>query len=140
MDPLSISASIIAVLGATIKVLELCKAYSETVNNASKELLRIIEEVESLRSVLTTLQQLAEKAESKDAVAESRLPTLKVLSDPDKGELVKCRSELEALIQNLNPPSLNGQAPSKRKAVMRALGWPLKEKETRTTLEKIERF
>lgn len=140
MDPLSITAGIIAVLGVTLKVLDICYEYNNSFKNASKDLSKVIEEIISLRTVLETLQQLARKVENADPTAVSRLPSLRLLSEPQDGPLVKCLAVLEALKQKLNPPSLNGQAKSKRKALMDALSWPLKEEDTKTTLENIGRF
>lgn len=140
MDPLSITASIITVLEVTSKVLSICYEYKLAISNASKNSSRVIEEVVSLRNVLETLAQLAEKVESADSTAETRLPALKLLSEPREGPLAKCLAELEALKQELAPLNLNGQPRPKRKALIGTLGWPLKEKDTIKSLQNIERF
>lgn len=140
MDPLSITASIITVLEITSKVLSICYEYRLAIRNASNKSSRVIEEVISLRNVLETLAQLAEKVESADSAAETRLPALKLLSEPREGPLSKCLAELGALKQKLAPSSLSGQPRPKRKALIESLGWPLKEKDTIKSLENIERF
>jgi hypothetical protein len=140
MEPLSVTASIIAVLQVTSKIISICYDYTSAVKNSSSELSRVIEEIKDLRNVLETLEQLARKAESSDPAAGVQLPALQLLSEPEGGPLAKCLAELEALKQKLTPQSLNGQAKSKRKALLEALGWPLKEKETEKILRNIERF
>jgi hypothetical protein len=141
MDPLSVTASIIAVLQATNAVVSVCYDYSSAVKGSSWELPRVIEEVKSLRGVLETLEPLARKAESgADPINKTRLPTLKLLCEPEKGQLAECLKELKTLKEKLAPPSWSGQEGSKRSALIQALRWPLKEGDTKKTLENIGRF
>jgi hypothetical protein len=120
MDPLSVTASIITVLQAANAVVSICYDYSCAVKNASWELPRIIDEVKSLRNLLETLQQLATRAESADPAAKSRLPTLKLLCEPE-GPLPICLTKLEALGRKLTPPGWIGGLGSKRRALIQAL-------------------
>ncbi|KAI9766559.1 MAG: hypothetical protein M1839_004886 [Geoglossum umbratile] len=140
MDPLSITASIITVLHATIAVISICYDYSTAIKNSSWELPRLIEEVKSLRNIFETLERLAKKSESSDPATDSQLPTLTLLCEPDVGPLAMCLMELEALEKKLSPPSWSGQARSKRRALVQAFGWPLKERDTKKILENIGRF
>jgi len=139
MDPLSITLSIIAVLQAANAVISVCYDYSCAMKNSSWELPRVIEEVKDLRNVLETLEQLANKAENADPAAEGQLPTLKLLCNPE-GLLAMCLRELQALKEKLDPPDWSGQVGSKRRAFIQALSWPLKEGDTKNTLEKIGRL
>lgn len=139
MDPLSITASIIAVLQATNAVVSVCYDYSCAMKSSSWELPRVIEEVKDLRNVLETLEQLAKKAENADLAAKGRLPTLKLLCNPE-GLLAMCLRELQELKEKLVPPDWSGQVGSKRRAFIQALSWPLKEGDTKKTLEKIGRL
>lgn len=138
MDPLRITTRIIAVILITNKVISICYSYSSTVKNALWELPRVINEISSLRNVLEILVQLAMKAENADSVAETRLPALKLLAEPQEGPLIKCLADLEALKQKLASP--DGQEKSKRKNLIGALVWPLNEKDTQKLLVNIERF
>jgi hypothetical protein len=137
MDPLSITASIIAILQITNAVVSICYDYSSATRNSSQEL--VIEEVKSLRNILENLEQLAKRAEVGDPTAEQRLPALKLLCEPG-GPMVKSLLELGRLQKKLTPPDWVGQDRSTRKAIVLALGWPLKEGDTNKTLEKIGRF
>ena len=140
MDPLSITASIVALIGATQKVLSICKNYAAAVKGADWELTRIIEEVESLRGVLQGLERLAKQAKDADPAAMSQLPQLICLCDPKTGTLASCLSELESLEQKLIPPGGTGQSDSKLRKLIQALGWPLKKAFVKETLENLERF
>ena len=140
MDPLSITTSIIAVLQATNAVISVCYDYSTAVKDSSWELPRVTEEVKSLRNVLEALEQLAKKAESADQSAKTQLPTLRLLCEPDVGPLVMCLAEMEALEKKLTPPSWSGRVGSKRRALVQALSWPLREGDTKKILENIGRF
>lgn len=138
MDPLSITASIIAVLQATDAVIHVCNDYRSAVKNSSWELPRVIDEVTSLRGLLEALARLAKEAESADPATESRLPTLEPLCGP-VGPLATCLGELKALEKKLALPTASGHAKSKRNALVAALVWPLKKEDTRRALENIER-
>ena len=140
MDPLSITASVITVLQAAEAVIAVCYDYRSAVKDSSWEVPRVLEEVRALRSVLLTLEELADKAETSSSDAKSRLPAFKSLCDPDTGVLVECRTELNNLNTKLTPPEWVGPAGSKRRGLVQALSWPLKKGETEKVLASIERF
>ena len=95
-----------------------------------------------LHNILESLEQLAKKAESTGSVAGTWLPTLKLLGDNvgQGAPLTNCLLELERLKRKLCPPSWSGRDGSKRRAFVQAVTWPLKEVDTRQTLESIGRF
>lgn len=133
MDPLSITASIIAVLDVASKIILTCYKYGFAFRNASKVLSRIFEEVKSIRDVLEMLQPLGIKVESAHSSAQTRLPTLK------KEPLDMCLEELKALEQMLTIPSLNEQPGPARKALIQTLCLTLKEKDIEKNLAAIGR-
>jgi hypothetical protein len=139
MDPLSVTASIIAVLQATNTVISICYDYSSAIKNSPWELTRVTEETKNLRSVLETLEQLSKKAESADPTAKSQLPALRLLCESDTSPLAACLLELEALEKKLAPPNWSRQSGSKKRALVQALGWPLREGDTKKILGNIER-
>ncbi|KAJ8108074.1 hypothetical protein ONZ43_g6538 [Nemania bipapillata] len=144
MDPLSISASIIAVLQATNSVISICYDYRAAAKNSSWELPRVIELVKSLRHVLETLEGLASGAKGTDPDAVPRLQTLQQLCRPNTGNegglLALCMKELNILQKKLAPLGWAGPVGSKRVALVQALKWPLKESDTKKSLESIGRF
>jgi hypothetical protein len=138
MDPLSIAASIIAVLQAANAVVTVCACYK----GASK----VVDELRSLRDVLEALAPLAAQAECADAepAVKSRLPTLKVLCQPEpeipEGMLARCLEELKALEKRLAPPDWSNRLGRRGQALVQALCWPLKDGDTRKLLDKLGRF
>ncbi|KAI0453833.1 hypothetical protein F5B21DRAFT_269167 [Xylaria acuta] len=108
MDPLSISASIIAVLQATNSVISFCYDYHAAARNSSWELPRVIELVKSFRNVLEILESLASGMEGTDPDAVSRLQTLQLLCRPETGNegglLAMCLEELNSFQKKLAPP------------------------------------
>jgi len=140
MDPLSITASIIAVLQATSAVVSICYDYKSAIEGSSWELLKIIDEVRSLRNVLESLEQLARQAGSTRAEAESRLPSLRLLCKPGTGLLAKCLAELTGLDRKLRPPGWSGPAGSRRRALIQASGWPMKKGAVEKALVNIGRL
>lgn len=64
MDPLSISASIIALLQATSALISVCYDFRACIKNAPWSLTRVIDEVKSLRNILETLDRLTDSIEN----------------------------------------------------------------------------
>jgi hypothetical protein len=129
MDPLSVTASLIAVLQISGALVSTLYEYRKCVNNASKAAARIIEELNSLCHVFESLLRAVESEESAEV---SRLSTMAQLSGPN-GELAKCRGELERLSAKLEPES-------GWRAMRKALIWPLNEGEVNKTLESLQRI
>ena len=142
MDPLSITASIVAVLQATNAVISVCYDYSAALKGAPWELSKVADELKGLRDVLESLATLANTAANADSTAQSRLPTLEQVCDSktDSGPLASCLSEIDRIYTKLIPPSWSGKDGSKRQALIKALGWPLKAKDTQKALENISKF
>jgi hypothetical protein len=142
-DPLSIAASIIAVLQATGKVIAICYDYKACATDSSWELSRIIDEIKGLRNVLETLEKLASEIDVARPGAKARLPTLQLLCGPKDGEsglLDLCLEELTKLKDKLAPPKWLGPQGSKRQALGQALRWPMNRGDTIKMLETIGRF
>lgn len=138
-EALGLTASIITVLQITNSVISLCCNYGAALHGTSWEASQVRKEMESLRDVLQTLEPLATEAELSNAAAETRLSALFQICKPD-GLLAHCLSEVKCLDERLKPPGWSDGLGPKRKALIQALRWPLKEAETRKTLENIQRF
>jgi len=93
MDPLSITASIIATIQLTGKVTSILWGLRSAVQGAKGDIARIIGDVNSLRTILEALVNLVETV---DREAPSFLSTWRILSAPD-GPIQKCQAELKAL-------------------------------------------
>ena len=132
MDPLSVTASIIAVIQLAQKVLSICYDFRRWIKSVPKELQQITSEVISLRDVLECLMKLADSVETAGSNGSSQLSSLKLLVAPD-GSLSKCLAELAALERKLTP--IVGM-----KAIGKALDWTLKEGEVKDTLDRIGRI
>jgi hypothetical protein len=95
MDPLSVSAGIIAVVQATNSVISFCFDFYSAVKDRPWGLTRLIQETAQLRDVLESLRNVAELAETQAMLetnataAENRLPMLKLLCKPS-GALETC--------------------------------------------------
>lgn len=132
MDPLSLTASVIAVLQISGAVITALYEYRNGVKDASKDAARIIEELISLRNVLESLLRAVEREES--TTESSRLPTFQELLRPN-GELERCRADLESISEKLDAD----KKVSAWKSVKRSLVWPFKEKEIEKLLENVQR-
>ncbi|CCD47337.1 similar to ankyrin repeat domain-containing protein 29 [Botrytis cinerea T4] len=134
MDPLSLSASLIAVLQITGSLISFCYDYRQGVKHASKEIVQISDELNSLRDILDSLLKIAERAESNGF---SQLSTFELLLKDD-GPLFVCKTELEKLRGKLEKGGVGGS--EGWRAVRERLVWPLKEGEVRKTLVVLDRL
>src|ERR1700730_16856874 len=103
MDPLSLTASLIAVLQISGTVISALYEYRTSVKGASNDAARIISELNDLRGVLESLLQAVEKENTVVVFAGdgvSRLATFQSLAKPN-GELERCKADLEAVSTKL---------------------------------------
>lgn len=122
-DPLSISASIVAILQLTGTVVQ----YLNDVNGASEDRQRILTEISSTSGVLFLLKDLAERAGWEDCWSV----TIKSLNVPG-GPLEKFKTMLQLLALKLKP--VEGV-----KKVGKALIWPFQKGEINEILNTMER-
>jgi hypothetical protein len=126
MDPLSVTASAIAVLQISGTIINLCYDYRSRVKNAAKEASRIVNELNGLRSVIDLLFVLLED-ESVKSTQHSALDKLA----QDEGPLTRCITELKALEKKLEPQE-------GWRAAKAAILWPLKESDVKKVLQDID--
>jgi hypothetical protein len=138
MDPLSITASIIAVLQATNAVISLCYDFRAALQHTPWALTRTIEEARDLRNVLETLENLSKALQDDKSRNSKRMPSFQLLCEPE-GPLDTCLRELTHLTSKIIPPSSVERPDSKRRALIRALDWKFKDADAKTSLERIER-
>ena len=129
MDPLSLTAGVIAAIQISSKVIKLCYDYQEVARKASRDANRIVSEVSSLQGNLDQLLKLAADEYQKGS---SRLPSLDELTKPN-GPFTECKTQLEVLLKAL-------EQGAGLKALGKALIRPFKEKEVKRSLESIRAF
>jgi hypothetical protein len=122
-DPLSISASIIAILQLTGTVVQ----YLNDAKGASEDRQRILAEISSISGVLFLLKDLAERAQWEEGWSM----TIKSLNLPG-GPLEKFKMMLQKLTSKLKPAE-------GVKKVGKALIWPFQKGEINEILSTMER-
>jgi hypothetical protein len=128
MDPLSLTASIIAILQLTSTVIN----YLNDVKNASKDQARCATEASNVYCLLTNLKyRLEEEAKSENASWHTAVRLLNVANGP----LDQYRCALEQLQSKVTKASASGL----QKAV-RALVWKFSKDEVDDILSRIERL
>lgn len=145
MDPLSVAASVIAVLQAANAIISVCYDFKAILRDGAPwGLDQVLGEIQDLRSVLESLVRLTEASSEKltssssSIAANQRRPPFELLCEPGRGPLVACARELKAL-DVLITSNFDGRSGSKRRALMQAVGWQIKEKEVRMALERVSR-
>lgn len=129
MDPVSLTASIIAIIQISGTVVSICYDYRNAIKNSAEDAIKIIKEIKSLQDVLERLLQLVERDEAKEY---PRLASLHGLNQLE-GTLTLCRSELSSLKIKL-------EAPHGIKKILKINKLPLTEKEVKTTLDSISQM
>ncbi len=124
MDPLSISASITALLQLTSTVIQ----YMNEVKGTPEDRRRILSELASVNGVLFILQDQADQAKQGDQWSSTFL-SLSVAEGP----LDQFRRALERLSSKLAPPATG------LKKLSRAIVWPFQKEEIKEILGSIER-
>lgn len=130
MDPVSTVANILAIINAANKLVGLCRRFLQVVKDAPGDLRLILVEVSTLRAVLDDLYFLVS--------CNHNTPALEALGrshGPIEG-IRKVVSELEKLL----PPETILATDSKRKAVMTALGWLMKESRAKLLLDELREY
>jgi hypothetical protein len=130
-DPLSITASLIAVAQISGSIISLCYDYRRGIKSARKDVSKILQEVQSLRNVIEQLLQLLDKD---DARGEVYLPSLKNMNVDDDGPFAQYQNDLRRLEDQLRSPV------NKWQRLGDQLLWPLKERDVAKTLESIHRL
>ena len=138
-EGLAVAASVIAVLQITNSVISVCYDYSAAATGTSWELPRLMSELESLRSVLQRLEPLAKQADFSSALTNAKIPIFIELCKPN-GPLPLCCREIESLEAVLKTPDWSAGFGPKRKALVQALRWPLKLKDTEKALKQISKL
>lgn len=122
-DPLSITASIIAVLQLTTTV----TGYLKDAQGGSDERLRLRDEIRNTVCVLEMLKDRAEEAELQDKWAQS----LRSLNSQN-GPLTQFSETLELLVSKLAPKD-------RLRQIVQTLKWPLDKTEFVSVLNSLER-
>jgi len=129
-DPLSITASIVAVLQLATSATQ----YINTVKGGAAERLRLRDE---LRSAVALLEMLKDRAEDGDVdVRETWAGSIRALALPH-GPLDQFREVLERLVKKLVTPGGSGMRGAK--GVVQVLKWPFDKAEVLEALGAIER-
>ena len=127
MDPLSSTASVIAVISLAGSVVKICGGYIQEVKGAKDEIIELQQAITDLANVL---QELELRLRSSNGL---ELPSSQNLEGP----LSKCHSTLAGLEMTISP--------RKRTQVMRRLGiralvWPFNRLEVKRTISDLERY
>jgi len=135
MDPLSITASAIAILGLTEKIIAACKAYVLTVKDAPEDLRIILINLGGLKAVIETLDFLFQSGAD-----PSLTQGVQGLVGPD-GPLEGCKKALTELRDLLPAPVFRSGAKRRRTELSLAqLAWPFKEGKARKIINQIELY
>ncbi|KAI8151173.1 hypothetical protein K4K49_011135 [Colletotrichum sp. SAR 10_70] len=137
MDPLSFTVAAAQLLGAVNSVILIVARYNEEMKKTPRDLLRFVEELRGLRHVLESLESLVLKAKSlkADISTDSNIQALIPLYEP----LTLYLDDIKTLQSKLEMPNLDMKSRRRRSLVI-ALGWPLKEDEGKRELEKMKAF
>jgi len=140
MDPLSIIASVIAVLQAANAVISICYDFKAVMKDIPKTLSWIITEIQELRSVLEMMDQLASRDSTSDSgFSLKQRRSFEIVSEPQTGPLAACLRELKSL-ETLIVGQSGDKKGSKTKALIQVMKWQFGGEEIRLSLQRIDRI
>lgn len=125
-DPLSVTASVIAVVDASTKVALLCSQYYKDVKNAQKDIARLESEITNLKDVSKSVQKLLDGPNGAKLEASQSL----------HGALEESLSQLETLEAKLKPSK---HRKAMKKFGWRALKWPFEGKDVDKAVQDLRR-
>src|SRR4051812_41100353 len=125
VEPLSVAASVVAVIQISDRIVGLCKFYIETVRDCPSDLRVILLETSTLKTIFEGLQFLADCDSGASAIISG-------LSGQD-GPIEGCRKQTSELEKLFPPDCISGPGKSrakkrKVKATLATLAWLFKEK------------
>lgn len=129
-DPLSLTASLIAVTQVTGKIITVCYEYLQAAKSARKEAAKIVLEVQTLRNVFEHVLQLVT---TDNPANDTLLPAL-VSMTTKGGVIAQCLNDLVELNERLQEPR------TKWKMLGNQLSWPLRKAEVDKQVESIHRL
>ena len=135
MDPLSVAGSIVGILTAAAKVIEIVEPYVSSTKDAPKIAVSVHSEVNRVRAVLSSLQSILQNLSS-PSTTPSRASFVQidqlVVTFTD-GVLIF--SELESIVAPLMPPDQKQALPIRQR-----LQWAAKKNALSNVLDKLQRF
>ena len=140
MDPLSITVSVVTLIGAANLVIR----HGSSIKGAKAAITALLDEMKGLRNILESVEQMLVATEKSDANNDDddRQSTINrervaALCNVEDGPIAL---ELNHLQEKLRPPDWADQDGSRRRAVVQSLTWPFKEADTMRIIEKISRL
>ena len=140
MDPLSITASAIAITQVTIDLITRTRSYCKSVKDSPEEIAELLQELESFDVVLGSLRDIAQRADEpaqkqinqsacniEIQPETSRLPTLQKMLKPD-APLSLCYNEMLFFQTKLTKG---------RSKVKKSLKWPFEKGEIKAVISRL---
>lgn len=137
MDPLSICASVVALIQAANGIISVCYQYRAALYEQPWALSQIFNQICDLRSTLEQVEKLATRIK---ASPKSQAQFTTIFSQSADGPLARCEEELEKLSRLLRPSKLAGVAGTHRNALVTVMTWQLKDREAQAHLKRIEQL
>lgn len=136
MEPLSITASVVAVIQISSKIMSICSDYIRDVKDAPSDLQKIMLEVAALKGIFEALRLLIPPKD--DANAAGSQQSYFFLSDSVDG----CARELQCLESLFPKPDDCSSGVKRRKCLpsLSSLAWPLKAHRAKKHLENLLQY
>jgi hypothetical protein len=141
MDPLGITAGVIAIIQISTKIVSVCSDYIRNVKGAPSDLQRIMLEVAAVKGIFEALSLLLPLADHTDSAASQQNDNENSYSFL-RGSVDGCARELTAL-EALFPKAEDRSSDGKRRKCLpslSSLAWPLKAHRAKKHLDDISQY
>ncbi|KAL4964462.1 uncharacterized protein BDV14DRAFT_190324 [Aspergillus stella-maris] len=130
MEPLSCTASVIAIIQLTGSIATICGGYIKEVKDAREDITSLQQGITSLLEIVKKLEELVQSQDGRE------LSTSQILIN----DTASCMSVLTLLREKINPENTRKSTKAMRKFGLQALKWPLKRAKLERTLQDLERY
>lgn len=138
MDPLSVTAGVIACLQTTCSILTWCYGIRADMKSIPLTLIEIVNEVRDLRNVIETVESAWSKGDRSDRNDQGPTQVLNGLSSAISPIIVNCLSQLRDLENSVRAEQVHTLLGSKRKVFFQSLMWRLKGNEAKEHICKLQ--
>lgn len=139
MDPLSITAGVVASLQVACSVLGYCYGVRSQMQKMPWTLIQIIEEVRNLRNLIEALESILCGGEFSDNPGNHSAQKSETLPRGIEPIISDCLAELRRLETRIRPEMVDLVLGSKRKALTQALSWRLKGDDAKESIRSLQR-
>ncbi|KAH7110277.1 hypothetical protein EDB81DRAFT_672231 [Dactylonectria macrodidyma] len=139
MDPLSISAAVVASLQVACSILFNCYRVRAEMRKIPGTLIQIIDEVRDLRNLIESVESVLDREQFSDDTSLTALETSQGFAHVTKTAVANCLAEFRIIESRICLEQVDTLMSSKRKAFLQSLTWHLRGDDVKESIASLQR-